>query len=530
MLLAVSGLRLLHAASVKSLTFDEPVHIASGLYYWQTGDFRVNRIHPPLPKLWATAPLALIGVPAIFTTEAGEVVDKKMARDDYWEYADTLLFENHFGHRRLTMTARSMMIIDTLLFAVIIFGYGRSLLGPGAGLFASSVFLLDPNILAHGFIVKNDLPLAGLILGACYFLHRFHKTGRPPAAFLAAGFMALACGTKLSALALAGPFFLLLGLVIFIRLSGSPVRRIALAVLGAAGLLLFADIVLNAVYGFSSLHELTKGISSLSEHRDGGHLAYLFGNISEDGWWYYFPVVLALKLPLPTLILLVTALFFLPRLYRKIGALELTILLLLPAVHLLFAAGSRVNIGVRHILVLFPFFAVLVSSLIDKQIAPRLIRGSAIALVGVLAVVSLTVHPDYLAYFNAFGGDSEKKAELLGDSNLDWGQDLPRLAAWMKTNKVQRVHLAYFGTARPSAYGIADLPLTDPDPSTLLRGPLGSDWVAISTTIYQGIYLADDLAKSYRKVKPETILGGSIRLYRLDRVLEILEPPPITKP
>jgi hypothetical protein len=49
---------------------------------------------------------------------------------------------------------------------------------------------------------------------------------------------------------------------------------------------------------------------------------------------------------------------------------------------------------------------------------------------------------------------------VLLDSNLDWGQDLPRLAAWMRAHGVGSVQLAYHGSDNPDRFGIRheDLP------------------------------------------------------------------------
>src|SRR5262245_58069512 len=50
---------LVHAAWRVGPTYDEHYYVASGYAYWRTGDFALNREHPPLLKLLAGAPLAL---------------------------------------------------------------------------------------------------------------------------------------------------------------------------------------------------------------------------------------------------------------------------------------------------------------------------------------------------------------------------------------------------------------------------------------------------------------------------------------
>lgn len=67
---------------------------------------------------------------------------------------------------------------------------------------------------------------------------------------------------------------------------------------------------------------------------------------------------------------------------------------------------------------------------------------------------TLAGYPDYLAFFNLPSGGSRGGLSLLGDSNLDWGQDLPALADWQRQHPEPTLYLSYSGTADPAAYGI----------------------------------------------------------------------------
>ena len=40
--------------------------------------------------------------------------------------------------------------------------------------------------------------------------------------------------------------------------------------------------------------------------------------------------------------------------------------------------------------------------------------------------------------------------QRLGDSDLDWGQDLKGLKRWMDSNELNHIYLCYFGTADPT--------------------------------------------------------------------------------
>ena len=85
----------------------------------------------------------------------------------------------------------------------------------------------------------------------------------------------------------------------------------------------------------------------------------------------------------------------------------------------------------------------------------RLGRGLVALAVVWLAGATLWVHPHYLSYFNELIGGPARGHLYLADSNLDWGQDLKRLAAYAQRHPTEAIKLAYFGSADPTHYGFA---------------------------------------------------------------------------
>jgi hypothetical protein len=92
----------------------------------------------------------------------------------------------------------------------------------------------------------------------------------------------------------------------------------------------------------------------------------------------------------------------------------------------------------------------------------------------------LRLHPSYLAYFNELAGGPDGGWMYLNDSNLDWGQDVKRLAQFLEQQDIEEIHVDYFGPPDPVYYF-----------SEKYKGPVGcgtppKGWVAVSAMLYPG--------------------------------------------
>ncbi len=259
--------------------------------------------------------------------------------------------------------------------------------------------------------------------------------------------------------------------------------------------------------------------------------SYLLGDIRITGWWYFFLLAMLFKTPTATLAAALAALFSAPlvRLRRRnpeprfVDWWALVCLVVAPALYGMSALSTNLNLGLRHVLPIYPFIFIGAGIVLGRLIVRWRVVGKILA--GVLAfglvAETLGAYPDYVAFFNTPSGESRGGLRLLGDSNLDWGQDLTTLAEWQRRYPSRKLYLSYFGVADPEYYGVtashlpggyifaqpAQIQLPDPrEPSVL----------AISATNLQGIYLPDQLKPSYdelRKYQPFEVLGGSIYLY-----------------
>ncbi len=284
---------------------------------------------------------------------------------------------------------------------------------------------------------------------------------------------------------------------------------------------------------------------------------FLLGHLRQIGWWYYFPAAMLFKTPTATLAIfcIVPVAWLAGRLLQKNtepNAAEMQwasrwagMALAIPAaIYMAAAMTTNLNLGLRHVLPVYPFLyiSVAVGFAWVMRCWPRamLVIG-LLALLG-LAAESIAAYPNYIPFFNFPSGGSRGGIDLLTDSNLDWGQDLPAIVRWQQQHPKDKLYLTYFGPGDPASYGIRCINL----PGGAYYEPRGSldepGVVAISATCLQGVrfnadHVADYLewmdplaahqvsqieneternqacADAFRHLKPREVLNGSIYLF-----------------
>jgi hypothetical protein len=250
--------------------------------------------------------------------------------------------------------------------------------------------------------------------------------------------------------------------------------------------------------------------------------SFLLGQRGTTGWWYYFIVTFLVKTPLSLLILLALTPLCLRKLWQA-NPIALPFLLVPVFLYFGVASWSRFNIGHRHILPILPFLIVVISALVPWVLHRRAFEKVGLAIAaGWFLVSSVSIFPDYLAYFNELAGGPENGYKYLVDSNLDWGQDLKGLKRYLDQQGIRRLWLSYFGTASPAYYGIVYNYL----PSYwIVRPNMDTEptpYVAISATNLQGVYLPvfgqdPKRFEAFKHRQPIAKIGYSIFLYRLDQ-------------
>jgi tetratricopeptide (TPR) repeat protein len=258
--------------------------------------------------------------------------------------------------------------------------------------------------------------------------------------------------------------------------------------------------------------------------------SYLAGQYSQQGWWYYFPIAYLIKTPVSLLIMAAIGGWTLVARRRELGVVNAAFVGLPIAVYLGSAMSSHLDIGVRHILPIDPLVLLLAAAAAGRLLTARLSSRLVFAgLVLVWVIRFSSVYPDRLAYFSRLVGGPEHGLEYLADSNLDWGQDLKSLKAWMETHHVADINLAYFGQADPAYYGIkcTYLPGGPDFAASAIERPRLPGYVAISATVLSGVYLDPAWRLYYggfRNRAPAARIGYSIHVYWVDRWPDMGDP------
>lgn len=569
LLIAIAWLLFAIAAMrQQSATYDEVAHLPAGYTYWAFRDYRLNMEHPPLVKLVAGWPLQRLGVKA--------EKDVSFSTADTYYFGEKLLYDWNDGDR-LLFWGRLPLLLLTLCFGLAVFFCARAFYGLRAGYVALLLFLLLPDVLAHGSLVTTDMSVAGFFFVAVYAFYRALWRSSWPALLLACVAAGLAMAAKFSGV-LVFPALALVGLgavfsaepLTLPRLDkkiGTVASRAGKVTAVAAGLVLagviswaiiwtsygwrytIAPVAISAealnwsaywtrpglaidVMRFAREHKLLPEAYIYGFLRAEASLesrnAFLRGEYSATGWWYYFPLTFLVKTTIPLLLLIVLGFVY----WRRYGTrLAGELMLLLPvALYLLFALTSNLNIGNRHLLPIYPFLIVFASKMgrALEPAQPRVLAIICLALVGWHLVESARIYPHHLAYFNQIAGGPDNGYHWLVDSNLDWGQDLKGLAAYQRAHPQETLYLSYFGTAKPEYYGIEAKYLPAFNPGNKRREvvsfnsvPSGA-LVAISATSLQGLNFTEQTEPGWqaftsrlKQTKPLTTIGHSIFIYRV---------------
>ncbi|MCK9614377.1 MAG: glycosyltransferase family 39 protein [Candidatus Omnitrophica bacterium] len=486
LLLSIFSALAISSMLQQSGTCDEIAHhIPAGYSYYKKWDFRLNPSNPPLSRYIMAFPLAFLDLKAPFD-------------DKSWQEADTPAFGRKFFFEYNKEKSRTILLLSRLamVFVGIFTGFltylmASQIYGRRAGLFALFLFCFTPEIIAHASLATTDITAACFMLLALYAFWKFMKLPTKTKLFMAGITLGLAQLSKYSAV-IFYPIFLILALTEWL-LFKKKFSKIFNSLI-----LIFVISIVTIWLGYGCrmkpfLAETTKqeekiafvqnlgvkiipfwnnelshktetflkenplplttyitGFLGVMKHNKESHRMFFLGKWSNRGSYLYYVVAFLIKTPVVMIFFLFMAIFSL--LYKRLSKDELY--LILPAAIIFLAASmSKLQLGTRYILPIYPLCIIFSSRII------RLIKNNAqrtiVALLAIwLVLANIFAWPHYLSYFNEFIGGANHGWKYLRDSNIDWGQNLPALSKYMKKNDIKEITLEYFGQDDPALYGI----------------------------------------------------------------------------
>ncbi len=514
--ISIAGLLLffslaLQIATSKSPTADEGMHLLRGSVLWQTGELDLQGNHLPLSH-W------LIGL-FLFTEPSLPDVHQLPS----WslrtpvELVQEFLWQSGVNVSRAIFLGRLPIIFVGLFLGAILSWWSRNNPGLVGQVIVMVLFAFSPNLLALASLATTDLVTVTMIVLTLLSTWHFYQKPGFWRWLLAALALGLALSTKLSSTVILPSTFILA----YINQRGDRWWKPATLWLS---LLPIAGLVVWGVYGFEigqvndfpfqlPAASYVNSVLSITNRFDVGKSAYLLGERSTEGWWHYFVVAYLVKTPSITLILLLFSLIVI--IWQRRG--RQTAYLWFPALALFLAASySRFNIGYRHILAIVPLTWLLIAegaSYWQHKSRLRLVIFAGLLLYVILA---LRQQPNQLAYFNEFVGGSDQGWRYLGDSNIDWGQDLHLLAEYARDLEDQPLFISYFGASDPAYYGLDQQPLFDLEGNPTGFAPANPQpgHYAISVNHIQGATASEpELFNWFGHQVPIDNLGYSILIY-----------------
>jgi hypothetical protein len=537
------------ASRTKSTTFDEAVHITGGYNAWRLHDHRFDPGNGDFLKRWATLPL-------LFSRPNFPPLDSENWRTaEFVLFSHDLLFHAGNDPDAILLQTRRMAALIGVALGALVFACSRRLFGSAGGLVSLTLFAFCPNILANGGLVSTDITLATMLLASTWFLWRLLHAVTWTNLLLSLLAFSLLVISKITAVLIV-PIAVILIAVRFFNREPWPwsLRGTAsLATRGRQAAALLPLILLHCLVGWGAIwtvfdfkyvargdpadasltlpqappgSEMHGAIGQLADFCYRTHVlpegfvygmeqllgtgqrrpSFMNGHWATGGQAWFYPYAIWVKTPpaLFCLLVLGTVVWAWPgqakispdatarpsardALYHSIP------LFVLVAVYAALVMRQGLNIGIRHMLIVYPVFHIVAGSVaLSFPSRRRAVEIAVALLVGWHAIDSLAVRPHYLAYFSPVVGGPSQGYRRLADSSLDWGQDLPGLKQWFATHNPgdrDPVFFSYFGTGDPDYYGIAGNRLPGfPDWRKLEVFTFTPGYYAISATMFQNLY------------------------------------------
>ena len=529
-----------------SPTWDEVAHLPAGLYTLKTGRFNVYSVNPPLERTVAAIPL-------LFVPHHEDWKNYSQVPTERREFAIGCDFVRANGERSffLYTLGRWACIPFSLLTCLICFRWAKELYGINAGFLALVVWCFSPLVLGHASLITPDSPSAAFGVTACYcFWHWLKKPDWSNSCWTGMIFGLAQC-TKFTFL-LWYPLWPLIWLTWFYMSRKEP-GQISFKKQAARliAILTISIFVTNYIYLFDgsfkrldSYRFVTETMSQtdesgkiISPNRFAGSIfgwvpvpfpsdyvygidvqkrdfdvkldSYLRGEWKKGGWYHYYIYAYLIKEPIGTflLIFLAACVGIFGKGYASTYRDEFFILVIPLSLLFFISSQTGFNHHLRYLLPAYPFVYIWISKVARSFYLKQkmVIVPTVVGMTWFLAS-SLYYYPHSLSYFNELVGGPKNGHYHLGNSNIDWGQDLLYLKRWLdKHPEVKLNGLLY------------DMPLVDvalagiTDPK---KNPIVPEegWYAISVN---QIHNMNGRYEYFLMFEPYDRIGYSMNIYNI---------------
>lgn len=573
-LVVAMGALMFFSLKDTALTYDELAHIPAGYSYLKLKDYRINPEHPPLAKDIAALPLMFMDL----NWPKDNPAFSDVKNNQWWIQYDTgtqFIWRSNNDPFAIILAARCGMILLTLALGYLIFIFARKRFGNKVALLSLFFYSFCPNFLAHGRLVTTDVGATfGIVLAMHFFLEMFDRPSLKNI-ILAGLALGIALCFKFSTVLLIPLFGIL---CIFYAVKREPnifgfLRYCFYCIL--AGLVAVFLVIIPLYYIQSYNEPLDKLIYDADSLLEGqnmalwrnisievlkipvlrplgiyligffkaghrtifGNTTFFMGQVNTTAWWQYFPTVYAIKVPLALLFLSMLGIYAYARragekklLNRIKTNIHIFAMILWLVIYWAVSVFGNLNIGIRHLLPVFPFMMMLCAlGLVYfwKHFSPQ---SKTVRFIFVLvfsglliwyAIEPLRAFPDYLSYFNELVWPMDNGRNIVVDSNVDWGQDFYKLHRYAQEHGIRDIKMHFLGGSDPQYFFGSGYTKID-----RYSGPQ-KGWLAISATYFKNgtaIPLADikkfnpddTLYYSWLKdTKPTAIIGRSIYLFNI---------------
>ena len=492
------------------------------------GRYSYEAQHPPLARVADALGPYLSGL-------------RSRLRESGWDEGNDILYSRGTYWRTLTL-ARLGALPFFILACAVIFLWARRWFSLGAAVWGVLLFTALPPVLASASQATTDMACVATVALALYEFVRWVEKPNWQRSVWLGGAIGLAVLSKFSSI----PFLcacLLVALAYFVLLRRQWWKKtlegrlpLVLVVSAVALFLMWAGYQFsfhpiteergfektlasisaeNSRYGKAfvaistiplPMPELFHGIYMVARHNEAGHDSFLLGEYRDHGWWYFFPVILAVKTPIGFLLLAgAGTAVVIAQVMRRIWQRRLTVVFAVAI--LLICMASNLDLGIRHILPIVPLLAILAGYAVVKSFrnpAKWVTAPAAVLLVGWVVTDSWLSRPDYIAYFNQLTGPHPEKITV----ESDLGQDVHQLSEVLKGLGVTQMAARLHTTAPFDQQGLPQV--RDIPPFEKVTG-----YVAISDRFFEMGYAENKSYAWLRNYTPVRRVGKTISLYKI---------------